>query len=100
MATDWYPIDLFTGVGRGTGKSHDFALIILNQPLDDLETLKALWCAATYRVAADGGANRLVQARKQLAGEEKASNGLSNGHAVSGNDFVGSPSARIKPTKV
>ncbi|PSS00678.1 thiamine pyrophosphokinase [Coniella lustricola] len=36
------------------------AIIILNQPLHDEETLKVLWKNASLRVAADGGANRLL----------------------------------------
>ncbi|KFY49751.1 hypothetical protein V496_09813 [Pseudogymnoascus sp. VKM F-4515 (FW-2607)] len=44
--------------------SHDhgwegFALLTLNQPLDNLDLLKSLWERAGYRIAADGGGNRL-----------------------------------------
>ncbi|KAK9423782.1 putative Thiamine pyrophosphokinase [Seiridium unicorne] len=39
----------------------DFALVVLNQPLNDVETLRRLWGNASLRVAADGGANRLYQ---------------------------------------
>ncbi|KFY25230.1 hypothetical protein V491_01852 [Pseudogymnoascus sp. VKM F-3775] len=44
--------------------SHDhgfegYALLTLNQPLDNLDLLKSLWERAGYRIAADGGGNRL-----------------------------------------
>ncbi|ORY59751.1 thiamine pyrophosphokinase [Pseudomassariella vexata] len=45
---------------------HGFALIILNQALKDLHTLKRLWWNASYRVAADGGANRLYDSNRRL----------------------------------
>ncbi|KAE9962717.1 hypothetical protein BLS_010105 [Venturia inaequalis] len=34
-------------------------LIILNQPIQDFETLKRIWSHTRYRICADGGANRL-----------------------------------------
>ncbi|KFX94677.1 hypothetical protein V495_07847 [Pseudogymnoascus sp. VKM F-4514 (FW-929)] len=39
--------------------SEGFALLILNQPLDNLDLVKSLWERAGYRIAADGGGNRL-----------------------------------------
>lgn len=44
------------------------AAIILNQPLKDLFTLNRIWKSTSLRVAADGGANRLLWAQK-LAGQ-------------------------------
>lgn len=37
------------------------ALIVLNQPIADLELLHRLWVNTGYRVCADGGANRLYE---------------------------------------
>ena len=39
--------------------SPEVALIILNSPFDDLEYFKRLYDHASYRICADGGANRL-----------------------------------------
>jgi hypothetical protein len=37
----------------------DWKLIILNQPLNDIETFETIWSHTDYRICADGGANRL-----------------------------------------
>ncbi|KAH8199243.1 hypothetical protein TruAng_006583 [Truncatella angustata] len=56
---EWHPASLLNE-DRATQR---FALLILNQPLRDVETLKRLWANASLRVAADGGANRLYSLR-------------------------------------
>ncbi|KAK7204266.1 thiamine pyrophosphokinase [Myxozyma melibiosi] len=43
-------------------KVKPYALIILNQPINDLAMLKRVWDNATVRACADGGANRLFHA--------------------------------------
>jgi thiamine pyrophosphokinase len=44
-------------------RNANFALIVLNQPLDfPIPFLEQLWLHATWRVCADGGANRLFDA--------------------------------------
>ncbi|KAJ3385194.1 cAMP-dependent protein kinase subunit [Lobulomyces angularis] len=40
-------------------ETYKFNLIILNQPICKIELLKKLWDAATIKICADGGANRL-----------------------------------------
>ncbi|KAI1134696.1 thiamine pyrophosphokinase [Hypoxylon sp. FL0543] len=52
--TEWHPIKQFLGY-TGCG----FALIVLNQPINDDELFRDLWSIAETRVAADGGANRV-----------------------------------------
>lgn len=42
-----------------TTQSKDKALIILNTPLMNKHTLKALWSSCSWHICADGGANRL-----------------------------------------
>lgn len=62
MAADpieWYPARILKERAEG-GTPNSFALIILNQPLRDVPTLKKLWNNSSLRVAADGGANRLL----------------------------------------
>lgn len=82
--------------GAGTGDSAPesrFALVVLNQPLTDLPTLKTLWrngmpravlisrshksrqvtchvLAASLKVAADGGANRILDVCQAEQGQE------------------------------
>ncbi|POS76652.1 thiamine pyrophosphokinase [Diaporthe helianthi] len=77
MAADpieWYPARILQARAEGDeeegdrantitttpGGPNSFALIILNQPLRDVPTLKKLWKNSSLRVAADGGANRLL----------------------------------------
>ncbi|KAJ0103751.1 thiamine pyrophosphokinase [Diaporthe amygdali] len=63
---DWYPARILQPrADRDEGSNtpvrpNQFALIILNQPLRDVSTLKTLWKNSSLRVAADGGANRLL----------------------------------------
>lgn len=56
-----WPVD-FLEVQDVDSKSHvdaGAALIILNQPIADITLLSRLWKHTTYRLCADGGANRL-----------------------------------------
>lgn len=55
--TFWYPAEIFSS-SLTTHK--DFAIIILNQPLSlSVSLYQVLWANSVYKVAADGGANRL-----------------------------------------
>lgn len=49
------PGDLLTSRAQGSEK----ALIVLNTPLMSRETLETLWSSCSWRICADGGANRL-----------------------------------------
>ncbi|KAK4112777.1 thiamine pyrophosphokinase [Canariomyces notabilis] len=68
---EWNPNALLRDVGSEThGQGQDqttrFALIVLNQALDDhLDVARRLWNNASVRIAADGGANCLYQAAGQ-----------------------------------
>jgi thiamine pyrophosphokinase len=55
--TTWHPADVFSN----DPKAHrDCALVILNQPLELRASLYAkIWKNSVYKVAADGGANRI-----------------------------------------
>jgi thiamine pyrophosphokinase len=44
---------------RSAGDISNSSLIILNQPIDDFERLALIWKNTSYRICADGGANRL-----------------------------------------
>jgi thiamine pyrophosphokinase len=44
---------------RSAGDISNCSLIILNQPIDDFERLALVWKNTSYRICADGGANRL-----------------------------------------
>ncbi|KAI0832219.1 thiamine pyrophosphokinase [Hypoxylon sp. FL0890] len=52
--TEWHPIKQFLG-----HPGYGFALVILNQPINDEKLFRDLWSIAETRVAADGGANRV-----------------------------------------
>ncbi|TPX10290.1 uncharacterized protein E0L32_008695 [Thyridium curvatum] len=71
---DWFPASLLQDDPEETGDP--FALVVLNQPLRDLTTLKRLWNNATYRAAADGGANHLYQLRDRVLDSENNPNRL------------------------
>ncbi|KOS23171.1 Thiamine pyrophosphokinase 3 [Escovopsis weberi] len=51
---EWHPARFMQDHG-----SQDFALLVLNQPLRNSTNLRRLWRNSSFRVAADGGANRL-----------------------------------------
>lgn len=55
------PVDLLTRTSGVALDGHEdkAALIILNQPIADLQLLDHLWENTEYRICADGGANRL-----------------------------------------
>ncbi|OAA67947.1 thiamine pyrophosphokinase [Niveomyces insectorum RCEF 264] len=63
---EWYPARFLQD--RPAAPARPYAVIVLNQPLSCLRAIKRLWARASYRVAADGGANRLYDARA-AAGE-------------------------------
>ncbi|CAI4213162.1 unnamed protein product [Parascedosporium putredinis] len=50
---------------RRTEPDVDFALIVLNQPLEETEVVQELWKRARIRVASDGAANRLYDLVKK-----------------------------------
>ncbi|KAI1340219.1 thiamine pyrophosphokinase [Xylariaceae sp. FL0016] len=64
---EWHPIRQLLG---STG--HEFALIILNQPLRDEPLLRDLWSVAKQRFAADGGANRVWDIIQNSTAEGKS----------------------------
>lgn len=56
-----WPVE-FLKAGPLHFQEHDHsepALIILNQPIADIEVLDRLWNHTSFRVCADGGANQL-----------------------------------------
>lgn len=57
------PVDFLTNgaLVAPDGSAELAALIILNQPIADIELLSQLWANTNYRVCADGGANRLYE---------------------------------------
>ncbi|KAG8157987.1 hypothetical protein KVR01_012259 [Diaporthe batatas] len=80
MAADpieWYPARILQEARAeeggeeqpGSSPPNPFALIILNQPLRDVATLKKLWRNSSLRVAADGGANRLLDVVESEQGD-------------------------------
>ncbi|KAF4628479.1 hypothetical protein G7Y89_g9667 [Cudoniella acicularis] len=55
--TTWHPADLFSD---NPGAHKEYALVVLNQPMELLPSLYAkIWGNAVRKVAADGGANRV-----------------------------------------
>ncbi|GAA95730.1 hypothetical protein E5Q_02387 [Mixia osmundae IAM 14324] len=58
----WEPTFLYPG-----RPPHELiALIILNTPITDTATFRQIWFKASYRVCADGGANRLLAASEAM----------------------------------
>ncbi|KAK8051536.1 thiamine pyrophosphokinase- eukaryotic [Apiospora rasikravindrae] len=82
--TDWFPARLFPSRPweAPTQEKDHLSVIILNQPLTDIQTLKRVWHNSSYRVAADGGANHLYdccsQAISRNAEEQKPEEVLSD----------------------
>ncbi|KAK7956648.1 thiamine pyrophosphokinase- eukaryotic [Apiospora aurea] len=70
--TDWFPARLFPSrPWQAPTKEKDrLSVIILNQPLTDIQTLKRVWHNSSYRVAADGGANHLYDCCSQAISRE------------------------------
>ncbi|KAI0376327.1 thiamine pyrophosphokinase [Hypomontagnella monticulosa] len=58
--TEWHPVRQLLHY-----PGHDFALIILNQPIKDEKLFRDLWSIAKPRVAADGGANEIYHLNKK-----------------------------------
>ncbi|CAK7204691.1 thiamine pyrophosphokinase [Sporothrix eucalyptigena] len=54
---EWYPARLLQEQSRSPAKP--YAVVVLNQPLLSLEPTQRVWQRSKFRVAADGGANRL-----------------------------------------
>jgi len=65
--TSWQPARLLS---KAAAEEPNYALLFLNQPLESLDLLKLVWERAGYRIAADGGGNRIYEAFKdhRLAG--------------------------------
>ncbi|KAK3990833.1 thiamine pyrophosphokinase 1 [Cladorrhinum sp. PSN332] len=65
---EWHPTQLVRPrrqkeETQGSEEEGEFALIVLNQPIDEhLSVMKRLWDNASIRVAADGGTNSLYEA--------------------------------------
>ncbi|KAI9733805.1 MAG: hypothetical protein M1818_007072 [Claussenomyces sp. TS43310] len=57
MTTEWNPAALISP--HQPSLDPPYALLVLNQPLLNLEVLKQVWKKSGYRIAADGGANQL-----------------------------------------
>ncbi|KAF4551993.1 thiamine pyrophosphokinase-like protein [Elsinoe fawcettii] len=65
------PLDfLQTGSKRRAGIEHTTGLIVLNCPIADSQLLQRVWSNASYRLCADGGANRVYDL---YAGEQNKS---------------------------
>ncbi|KAI8062377.1 thiamine pyrophosphokinase [Gongronella butleri] len=60
IVTHWCPANILSP----GAKPNPFCLILLDQPLVKVKMFERLWERATYRFAADGGANRLYDAFK------------------------------------
>ncbi|KAI0016838.1 thiamine pyrophosphokinase [Xylariomycetidae sp. FL0641] len=82
---EWHPIRHF--VSR---PGYEFAVIVLNQPIRPRALFKDLWAAADLRVAADGGANRILELDQSnhQQGHEAAETGSRNQHHQTGLDVI------------
>ncbi|KAI9282758.1 thiamine pyrophosphokinase [Sporodiniella umbellata] len=61
MTTEWNIASILSSPEKRDKK---FGLIVLNQPITQLELFKKLWKNASIRLVADGAANRLFEAFK------------------------------------
>ncbi|KAI0007650.1 thiamine pyrophosphokinase [Xylariaceae sp. FL0662B] len=61
--TDWHPIREFVHY-----PGYDFAMIVLNQPIKNEALFRDLWSVAKTRVAADGGANQILNLNESSSG--------------------------------
>nr|XP_036577066.1 thiamine pyrophosphokinase [Colletotrichum truncatum]KAF6783945.1 thiamine pyrophosphokinase [Colletotrichum truncatum] len=61
---EWRPVSLLRGRQPQSEGPADFALLVLNQPVKQSQVFDSLWTNALLRVAADGGANRLLELNK------------------------------------
>ncbi|CAK7265686.1 thiamine pyrophosphokinase [Sporothrix epigloea] len=59
-AYEWFPARLLQQ--SPSHPANPYAVVVLNQPLSALEPIQHVWHGAKFRVAADGGANQLVDA--------------------------------------
>ncbi|KAJ1326875.1 thiamine pyrophosphokinase [Microdochium nivale] len=57
---------------------YSYALVILNQPIDNEPLFTELWKNASLRVAADGGANRILQLNKRVLKKQTLSQDASS----------------------
>jgi len=69
--TYWEPAQLL----NSTPNHEDgYAVLILNQPLENTDVLQLIWKKAGFRVAADGGTNRLFEATRNTSFAELIKN--------------------------
>jgi len=67
--TEWNPAALISPYQEALSP-HPYALLVLNQPLLNLDVLRQVWMKSGYRIAADGGANQLYKALEDPATAE------------------------------
>ncbi|KAI9478827.1 MAG: thiamine pyrophosphokinase [Benjaminiella poitrasii] len=60
LITHWYPSNILSDDQR----PNKFCLIVLNQPINQLEAFHRIWSNASFKFIADGGSNRLYDAFK------------------------------------
>lgn len=60
LITHWCPSNILSNEGQ----AKKFCLIVLNQPINQVETFQRLWKNASLKYVADGGSNRLYDAFK------------------------------------
>ncbi|KAH8846374.1 hypothetical protein MCOR27_011524 [Pyricularia oryzae] len=65
---EWHPRRVFERQQHDESPScQTFSVVVLNQPISNLPVLRNLWAKSSFRVAADGGANQLLEASRDLA---------------------------------